>query len=94
MSSPIPVNPASHAIPDPEIVTVYGTTRCGDCHRTRRYLDGTKTPYRWIDLGHDDASRNLLHANGLLAVPVVVLPGGRYLVEPSDRELEAALTQA
>jgi hypothetical protein len=34
----------------------------------------------------------MLHANGLLAVPVVVLPGGRYLVEPSDRELEAALT--
>ena len=94
MSSPIPVTPTSHAIPDPEIVTVYGTTRCGDCHRTRRYLDGTKTPYRWIDLGHDDASRNLLHANGLLAVPVVLLPGGRYLIEPSDRELEAALTQA
>ena len=88
MSSP------STAIPNPEIVTVYGTTRCGDCHRTRRYLDRTQTPYAWIDLGHDDASRDMLHANGLLAVPVVVLPGGRYLVEPTDPELEAALTAA
>ena len=79
------------AIPDPEVLTVYGTTHCGDCHRTRRYLDGTQTPYRWVDLGKDHASADILHANGLLAVPVVVLPGGRFLVEPTDPELAAAL---
>ena len=90
MSSIAPVPP----IPDPSLLTVYGTTRCGDCHRTRRFLDANSTPYVWIDLGKDDAARKLLHANSLLAVPVVVLPGGRILVEPSDRELAAALAQA
>jgi mycoredoxin len=78
-------------LPLPEILTVYGAGWCGDCRRTRRLLDGAGVPSRSVDLGEDEASRQALAEAGLLAIPVVITEAGQVLVEPSDRELAAAL---
>lgn len=77
----------SHRLPMPETVTVYGTEWCADCRRTRRYLDATATPYRWVDVAADAEIRVMLDAAGYRSMPVVALPSGQILVEPSEDEL-------
>ena len=72
-------------------VVVYGGSWCIDCHIVTRYLDREKVPYRWVDLARDHEAQERLTAQGYRAIPVVVLPDGRTLVEPSPRELARAL---
>jgi mycoredoxin len=76
-----------HALPVPDVVTVYGTEMCGDCRRAKRYLEATATPYRWVDVDADPAAQALVHAAGYQAIPLVVTPTGQVLVEPSIDEL-------
>lgn len=78
-------------IPTPDVLTVYGADWCGDCHRTRRYLDRAGVAYRYVDLRDDTVAQQILDDAGLRAIPVVVTAGGVVLVEPSDDELAAAL---
>lgn len=77
-----------------DVVLVYGADWCGDCHRARRYLEASGTPYRWIDLARDAAAQRLVDEAGYRAIPVIVTPAGDVLVEPSDAELAAALEGA
>ncbi len=82
-------NPA--ALPIADVVTVYGADWCGDCRRTKRWLDASGIEWVWIDRDADPAVRSMLADAGYLAIPVVVLPGGTVLVEPSDRSLATAV---
>lgn len=70
---------------------MYGTTWCGDCHRSRRLLDRHAIPYTWIDVDRDpDARAYVVQANGgRQKVPTIVFPDGTILIEPSDPELAA-----
>jgi mycoredoxin len=77
-------------LPAPDVLTVYGASWCNDCHRARRYLDGAGVLYLYVDLQEDRSSAALLAEAGYRAIPVVVLPSGRVLVEPSNAELAAA----
>jgi mycoredoxin len=73
-------------------VTVYSTEWCGDCHRSKRLLDRLEVPYTSIDVEQDDAMRDrAITIAGRQAVPVIVLPDGSHLVEPTDPELEDRL---
>lgn len=75
-------------------VTVYGKLDCADTQRSRALLDAEGVGYRFIDVLADDEARE--HArtlSGGLSVPVVVVPSGRVLVEPSDEEMLEALTE-
>ena len=78
-------------LPIPDQLTVYGADWCGDCHRTRRFLDGAGVAYRYVDLGVDFAAQAMLDDAGYRAIPVVLMVGGGVLVEPSDAELAAAI---
>lgn len=75
-------------LPIPDVLTVYGASWCGDCHRTRRYLDAAGVDYRYVDLGLDMAAQALLDDAGYR--PLVLMTDGTVLVEPSERELAAA----
>lgn len=77
-------------VPVPEVLTVYGAAWCGDCRRTRRFLESEGLEFRYIDLGVDRDAQAMLHAAGYRAIPVVVTTSGTILVEPSDRELAVA----
>ena len=73
-------------------IVVYGADWCGDCRRAKRVLDRTSTSYRWIDVDADpDAADEARRLSGRPNIPVIVLPEGDILVEPSDAELEAGL---
>jgi len=77
---------------DGELI-VYGTAWCGDCHRSRRFLDRHGIPYRWIDVDGDPASvARVLEINrGKRSVPTLIFPDGSTLTEPSNAELAEKL---
>jgi mycoredoxin len=78
----------------PSTITVYGTRSCGDCHVATAVLDAEGASYRWIDLDRDPAAAEAVIAinGGYRSVPTILFPDGRVLVEPSRRELSAALS--
>ncbi len=74
-------------------IVIYGADWCGDCRRAKRLLDRRGAPYRWIDVEAEPArAEEARRIGGRPNIPVIVLPDGSVLVEPSDQELEARLT--
>ncbi len=76
-----------------DIVVMYGTMWCGDCHRAKRVLDGEGVPYRWIDIETEQgAEERMLELNGhIWKVPTILFPDGTVLVEPSTSRLQQHL---
>ncbi len=72
---------------------MYGTTWCPDCARSKRFLDKRSLAYDWVDIEAVPEAPDIVRDlnKGLQVVPTIVLPDGRVLAEPSDRELAAAL---
>ena len=86
--------PDPAALPIVDRLTVYGADWCVDCRRTKRFLIDTGTPFTWVDTAADKVARAMLKQAGYLAIPVVLVPGGTVLVEPSNDELTAAIDAA
>ena len=74
-------------------ITMYSTTWCGDCRRSKRLLDRHGVPYEEINIEQSpDAAREVMRLNnGYRSVPTIVIEDGPVLKEPSDRELAQAL---
>lgn len=73
-------------------VRVYGADWCGDCRRTKAQLAALGVAYEYLDVEHDDALRDeAIAIAGRQSIPVVVLPDGSHLVEPSNPDLETRL---
>jgi glutaredoxin-like protein len=70
-------------------IIIYGTNWCGDCRRSKRFLDAHHIAYQWIDVERDaKAIERVMKLNsGMRSVPTIVFPDGAVLVEPSDAEL-------
>jgi mycoredoxin len=75
---------------------MYSTTWCGDCRRSKRYLDRRGVPYEEVNIDDDPEAAQLVVRlnNGYRSVPTIVIDGVGTLTEPNDRELEAALASA
>jgi glutaredoxin-like protein len=74
-------------------LTVYATSWCGDCRRTRAFLTRHQIAYAWIDIDQDKGAEALVRQwnNGYRSVPTLVFPDGSRLVEPSDAALAEKL---
>ena len=74
-------------------VVMYSTTWCGDCRRSKRFLDQRGVPYEEINIDEDpQAAETVKQLNrGYRSVPTIVIEGVATLTEPSDRELAHAL---
>ena len=74
-------------------ITMYGAAWCGDCRRSKRYLDSHKVEYNYIDVEADEsASEKVIEINGgVRSIPVIIFPDGTHLTEPADKDLEAKL---
>lgn len=70
-------------------VVVYGTAWCGDCRRSKRFLDQHQVPYQWVDIDRDPAAVAVVMKinGGRRSVPTLVFPDGSTLTEPSNVEL-------
>lgn len=76
-------------------ITVYGADWCPDCTRTKQALEVAGADYVYRDLvAEPEAAAEAEAISGRKNIPVVVLPDGVILVEPSDPELLAALERA
>lgn len=76
-------------------ITVYGADWCPDCTRTKRALDAAGVGYVYRDLVAEPAAAAEAEAiSGRKNIPVVVLPDGVILVEPSDSALLDAVARA
>ena len=71
---------------------MYGASWCGDCRRSKALLDRTGTEYDYVDVeASQEAADRAVAISGRTNIPVVVLPDGSFLVEPSDAELASRL---
>ena len=82
---------AEAGLPVPSVLTVYGAGWCPDCGTVKRHLDAQGVRYDYVDLGSDPIAQARLDAAGIRAIPVVVTPGGRVMIEPSRSELDALI---
>lgn len=74
-------------------ITMYGAEWCGDCRRSKRFLDSNQVSYNYIDVEADTtASDKVIEINGgMRSIPVIVFPDGTHLTEPSDNALKEKL---
>ena len=74
-------------------ITVYGTKWCGDCARSKSFLDSNQIQYEWVDIEDDPEGRAyVLRVNdGKRVVPTIAFDDGSILVEPSNTELALKL---
>lgn len=74
-------------------ITLYGSASCGDCRRSKAYLDSRKVEYTYIDVEADEsASAKVIEINGgYRSIPVIFFPDGTHMTEPSDKDLGAKL---
>jgi mycoredoxin len=72
---------------------MYGAAWCGDCHRSKRFLDANNVAYTYIDVEVDlSAADKVIEINGgAKSIPVITFEDGTHLTEPSDNDLKAKL---
>lgn len=75
-------------------LVLYGAEWCGDCRRSKRFLDSNNVEYTYIDVEADkSAADKVVEINGgAQSIPVIVFSDGTHLTEPSDIDLQAKLT--
>ncbi len=74
-------------------VTMYGAEWCGDCRRSKKFLDANNVEYTYIDVEADEsASEKVIEINGgQRSIPVIIFEDGTHMTEPSDNDLKAKL---
>lgn len=76
-------------------ITMYGAEWCGDCRRSKRFLDSNNVAYNYIDVEADaSASDKVIEINGgQRSIPVIIFEDGTHLTEPSDAALKTKLEE-
>jgi mycoredoxin len=71
-------------------ITIFGTSWCGDCIRTRKYFKKNNIAYKWVDIDHDKTGEELVISinHGMRSVPTIRFGDGSIMVEPTDAELK------
>lgn len=74
-------------------VTMYGADWCGDCRRSKRFMEENSVAFNYIDVEVDlSAADKVVEINGgAKSIPVIVFEDGTHLTEPSDNDLKAKL---
>ena len=74
-------------------ITMYGAEWCGDCRRSKRFLDANNVKYNYVDVEADAAaSDKVIEINGgMRSIPVILFADGTHLTEPSDSALKEKL---
>ena len=72
---------------------MYGADWCGDCRRSKRFMEENNVAFNYIDVENDPtAAAKVVEINGgAQSIPVIVFEDGTHLTEPSDNDLKAKL---
>ena len=76
-----------------KVIKVYATDWCGDCYRTKYFLDQKHIPYHWIDIDKSESARKFVmeQNQGKIIVPTIIFQDGSILIEPTTNELMSKL---
>ncbi|MCX6450978.1 MAG: thioredoxin family protein [Actinobacteria bacterium] len=74
-------------------VTMYGAEWCGDCRRSKKFMEGNNVEFNYINVEEDLTAAEKVKEinNGMQSIPVIVFEDGTHLTEPSDNDLKAKL---
>src|SRR5438128_407293 len=74
-------------------ITVYGTSWCSDCKRSKKFLGEQRIHYDWVDVEQDHHGLLLIESlnNGKRITPTIRFPDGSFLSEPTNAELAVKL---
>jgi len=72
------------------MITMYTTSWCGDCKRSKAFLDEKGVDYDEVDIEKDARAAKFVN-HGNRSVPTIVFDDGSTLVEPTNEELEKKL---
>jgi mycoredoxin len=74
-------------------ITIFGTSWCGDCFRTRIFLDKNNIIYHWVDIDRDKTGEEFVLSinHGMRSVPTIRFEDGSIVVEPTEAELKMIL---
>src|SRR5690606_6159988 len=83
----------AHFLPTFDGIRVAGNRWSPQSYVLKDFRSRTQTPYEWVDLDVDAATRELVeqHTPGLKELPVVFFPDGTVLLAPSTQELAVRL---
>jgi glutaredoxin len=74
------------------IITMYSTSWCPDCKRSRTFLGESKVKFQEIDIGKDNEAFLFIEKlTRRVRIPTIVFPSGTILVEPTNEELKRNL---
>jgi mycoredoxin len=70
-------------------LVMYGADWCGDCRRSKAYLESQQIPFTYVDLEEhpDRMSEVIARNNGMRSIPVIVFGDGTHLTEPSNHQI-------
>ncbi|WP_296649237.1 glutaredoxin family protein [Rhodoluna sp.] len=75
-------------------VTYYGADWCVDCRRSKALLNRLAVEYDTKDVSESaELASEAENIAGRKNIPVILFADGHFLVEPSDKDLEAALAE-
>jgi mycoredoxin len=75
-------------------LTMYGAEWCRDCRRSKKLLDGLGVAYDYVDLESvADGADRARAISGRTQIPVIVFGDASHMVEPSDADVRAKLTE-
>ena len=74
-------------------IVMYGADWCGDCRRSKAFLEGRGVPFTYVDLeDRPEAMQEVIERNdGMRSIPVIVFDDGSHLTEPTNDALAAKL---
>jgi mycoredoxin len=74
-------------------ITMYGAEWCGDCRRSKRFLETNNVEYNYINVEEDLSAAEKVKEinNGMQSIPVILFEDGTHLTEPSDTDLRVKL---
>lgn len=72
-----------------KVIQFYGASWCGDCFRSKAFLDSKDIQYEYIDIDRNPEAAEYVEKinNGQRSIPTIIFPDGSKLVEPSNQEL-------
>ncbi len=76
-----------------ENIVMYGADWCGDCRRSKAFLERRGVPFTYVDLEErpDEMAEVIRRNDGMRSIPVIVFDDGSHLTEPSNEALAAKL---
>lgn len=74
---------------------MYGADWCGDCIRAKAFFTENDIAFDYVDLvEHPDETNVILELNGgVQKIPLIMFPDESFLIEPTNAELEAKISE-